>query len=119
MQFKSERVLPPSSKQHMVVAWLAGALMSWLAESYRRCTFANQQAARLAHAKELEEKSRHLSAQEELASAREEVRHRHCPPAFLVLLGTLLHRNHAEVGQLFKEYYGEEPHQCLGGIRGM
>lgn len=73
MQFKSHRVLPPSSKQHMVVAWLAGALMSWLAESYRRCTFANQQAARLAHTKELEEKSRHLSAQEELATAREEV----------------------------------------------
>lgn len=74
VQFKSERVLPPSRKQHMVVAWLAGALMSWLAESYRRCTFANQQAARVAHAKELEEKSRHLAAQEELATAREEVR---------------------------------------------
>jgi hypothetical protein len=57
----------------MLVAWLAGALMSWLAESYRRCTFANQQAARLAHTKELEEKSRHLVAQQELATAREEV----------------------------------------------
>lgn len=52
--------------------------MSWLAESYRRCTFANQQAARMAHVKELEEKSRHLAAQEELATAREEVREGCC-----------------------------------------
>jgi hypothetical protein len=73
-QVKSHKVLPPASKQHMIVAWLAGALMSWLAESYRRCTFANQQAARSAHMKELKEKSRHLAAQQELATAREEVR---------------------------------------------
>lgn len=74
VQFKSPLVLSSASKQHLVVAWLAGALMAWLAESYRRCTFAGQHAAKLAHSKELAEKMRHLRAQEELASAREEVR---------------------------------------------
>lgn len=74
VQFKSTAVLSSASKQHLLVAWLAGALMAWLAESYRRCTFAGQHAAKLAHSKELAEKMRHLRAQEELATAREEVR---------------------------------------------
>lgn len=77
-------MLPPTSKQHIVVAWLVGSLMAWLAESYRRCTFANQQVARLAHAKELQEKSNHLEAQEkfvkELSTVREEVLSI-CPPS--------------------------------------
>lgn len=63
----------------MVVAWLVGSLMAWLAESYRRCTFANQMLARLAHEKELQEKWNHLEAQRklvnELGTVREEVCH--------------------------------------------
>jgi hypothetical protein len=73
MQVKGSHVLLARRGQHMVVAWLAGGFMAWLAESYRRCTFANQQAARDAHFKELEQKSQHLAAQQELAAAREEV----------------------------------------------
>jgi hypothetical protein len=72
MQWDSS-ILPSSAKQHILVAWLAGGMMAWLTESYRRRTFAGQEVARIACAKELEEKTRHLRAQEELASAREEV----------------------------------------------
>lgn len=67
-------ILPSVAKQHILVAWFAGGMMAWLAESYRRRTFAGQALARLAHTKELHEKSRHLRAQEQLAAAREEVR---------------------------------------------
>jgi hypothetical protein len=74
LQFKGSMVLSSAAKQHVLIAWLSGGLMAWLAESYRRRMFAGQQLARMAHAKELAEKLRHLRAQEELASAREEVR---------------------------------------------
>lgn len=67
-------VLSSVAKQHILAAWFAGGMMAWLAESYRRRTFAGQELARLAHDKELQVKSRHLSAQQELAVAREEVR---------------------------------------------
>jgi hypothetical protein len=67
-------VLTSDTKQHFLVAWCVGGMMAWLAESYRRRTFAGQELARRAHAKELEEKSGHLRAQQELAAAREEVR---------------------------------------------
>ena len=77
-------IMPGAAKERVLVAWLAGGVMAWLVERYRRQTFAGQALAKAAHAKELEEKSAHLRAQADLAAAREEVRH------VLYLSGTLV-----------------------------
>jgi hypothetical protein len=70
---ESVEVMSSTAKERVLVAWLAGGMMAWLVERYHRQTFAGQQLAKAAHAKELAEKSRLLQAQHELAAAREEV----------------------------------------------
>ncbi|KAK9831531.1 hypothetical protein WJX81_006368 [Elliptochloris bilobata] len=63
-------VLPHDADVHLTCAWATGALMSFLADSYRRQMFANAQLARAAAEKEIEEARARTVAQRALADAQ-------------------------------------------------
>lgn len=62
--------MPPDASVHLVVSWAVGGLMSFLADSYRRQMFANQQLARAAAEKEIQEAKARTVAQSALADAQ-------------------------------------------------
>eukprot|EP00884_Botryococcus_braunii_P011489 jgi/Botrbrau1/20340/Bobra.0006s0013.5 len=68
--------LPRDAGVQLVVAWATGALMSYLADSYRRQMFANQQLARAAAEKEIEEARARSAAQHALAAAQQQAAQR-------------------------------------------
>ena len=64
-----QSVLTSTGRTHIVIAWWVGGFMAWLAESYRRRTYAGQLLAKTSHMNELHETNARLAAQEQLAEA--------------------------------------------------
>ncbi len=66
-------ILPKDAVVHIVMAWGVGALMAYLAESYRRQVFANHKLTLLAAHKELLESRMREQMQRQLAEAQAQV----------------------------------------------
>lgn len=63
-------ILPQDGVVHVTMAWAVGALMAYLAESYRRQMFANHKLALLAAEKEILQMRKHSAMQRELTQAQ-------------------------------------------------
>ena len=79
-------------REHIAMAWSIGCLMSYLAETYRRQTFANHKLAAAAAARELNEAKQRILIQADLSRVQREAASR------LVLVEREKAANDAKVG---------------------
>ncbi|KAK9865276.1 hypothetical protein WJX84_009097 [Apatococcus fuscideae] len=69
-------IMPSDAPIHITVSWAVGALMSFLADTYRRQMFVNHKLAATAAEKELRETQARMAAQHELAQAQAQAQQR-------------------------------------------